>query len=349
MTSTSDFNNLDLNLDQLLAVLPTLPHSKFIYRALNLIVELSKTDSDRLDWKLLSGTLQDMHKALEMFHPYRHVRKVSIFGSARTNPDAPEYIQARQFAQQVTEAGFMVLTGGGGGIMAAGNEGAGGDRSFGLNIYLPFEQEPNPHLTDKRYVDFKYFFTRKLFFLRENDAIVIFPGGFGTQDELFESLTLLQTGKSTPKPVILIDQPQGRYWQEWDGYIQSCLMARELISSEDRSLYTITTDIDKAIAKITNFYKVYHSSRWVKDIFVIRLNFEISDSHLERLNYLFCYRLIDGKITRSIALEVETKDQDPDLDALPRLVMRFANYSYGYLQQLIWAINGDLDVDLKVG
>jgi uncharacterized protein (TIGR00730 family) len=335
----SQFSNLDRDLNQLLTILPTLPHSKYIYRALNLIIELSKSDSDRLDWKLLSGTLQDMQKALEMFHPYRHVRKVSIFGSARTTTEQPEYQQAKAFSQQIVESGFMVLTGGGGGIMAAGNEGAGGDRSFGLNIYLPFEQYPNEHLADQRYVDFKYFFTRKLFFLRETDAIVIFPGGFGTQDELFESLTLLQTGKSTPKPVILLDIPAGNYWREWDGYIQSCLMERGLINSEDRNLYTITNDIEEAIAKIKNYYKTYHSSRWVGDIFVMRLNSEISDSHLQRLNDLFSDRFINGKITRSLALEAEIKDGDDYLNSLPRLIMRFTLHSYGELQQLIWAIN----------
>jgi uncharacterized protein (TIGR00730 family) len=336
-----DFNHLNQELEQLLDVLPSLPHSKYIYRALNLIIELSKSNSDRLDWKLLSGTLEDMHRALEMFHPYRHILKVSIFGSARTGMDAPEYLQAKQFAQIITEAGFMVLTGGGGGIMAAGNEGAGGDRSFGLNIDLPFEYFPNQHIAEKRNVNFKYFFTRKLFFLRETDAIVIFSGGLGTQDELFESLTLLQTGKSTPKPVILIDKPEGCYWREWDQYIRTSLISRELINSEDLSLYSITDNIQTAAAQIRNFYKIYHSSRWVQDIFVIRLNSEISNAHLERLNHLFGDRLIAGKIERSLVLEVETKDENPDLDALPRLVMKFSRHSYGYLQQLIWAINDD--------
>lgn len=338
---TQDFSNLDRDLEQLLAVLPSLPHSKYIYRALNLIIELSKTDSDRLDWKLLSGTLQDMHKALEMFHPYRHVRKVSIFGSARIGTDTPEYIQAKEFAQLITAAGFMVLTGGGGGIMAAGNEGAGSDRSFGLNIYLPFEQFPNIHLAENRYVDFKYFFTRKLFFLRETDAIVIFPGGFGTQDELFESLTLLQTGKSTPKPVILVDEPDGCYWQEWDEYIQNCLMQRKLIDAEDRNIYTITSNIKEAVARVANFYQIYHSSRWIEDVFVIRLNSQISDSHLSRLNNLFGDRLIDGEITRGVASEIEKKDGDALIDSLPRLIMRFTQHNYGYLHQLIWAINDD--------
>jgi uncharacterized protein (TIGR00730 family) len=336
---SEDFSNLHQGLEQLLEVLPSLPQSKYIYRALNLIIELSKTQSDRLDWKLLSGTLQDMHKALEMFHPYRHVRKVSIFGSARTPSDHPEYQQAKEFAQGITEAGFMVLTGGGGGIMAAGNEGAGRDRSFGLNIYLPFEQEPNGHVADQRYVDFKYFFTRKLFFLRETHAIVIFPGGFGTQDELFESLTLLQTGKSTPKPVILIDTPNGCYWNEWDGYIQNCLKERGLINSEDRHLYTITSNIQEAIAKIADFYKVYNSSRWVEDTFVIRLNSEVSESHLQRLNDKFGDRLIKGKISRSLPLAAETKDGDDYLNSLPRLVMKFNYHSYGELHQLIWELS----------
>lgn len=333
-----DIDNLRQELLQLLETLPTLDHSKYIYRALDGIVNLSKTDGgDRLDWKLLSGTLEDMHKALLMFHPYRHVRKVSLFGSARTNPEAVEYAQAQEFAQQITDQGFMVMTGGGGGIMAAGNEGAGGDRSFGLNIYLPFEQEPNQHIAKQRYVDFKYFFTRKLFFLRETHAIAIFPGGYGTQDELFESLTLLQTGKSTPKPIILIDRPDGCYWQEWDNYMQNCLLGRSLISEEDRQLYTITSNVADGVAKIRNFYRVYHSSRWVGEIFVIRLNGEIEDDKLENLNHQFSDRL--GKIKRSHVLPAEQKDANPDIDALPRLVMKFNDHSYGTLQQLIWAIN----------
>ncbi|AFY74952.1 putative Rossmann fold nucleotide-binding protein [Synechococcus sp. PCC 7502] len=339
---SQDFNHLKQDLDRLLGNLPDHPHSKLIYRALNLIVQLSQTESDRLDWKLVSGTLQDMYKALEMFHPYRHIRKVSIFGSARIASNTPEYIQAQEFAQQITKAGFMVLTGGGGGIMAAGNEGAGKDHSFGLNIYLPFEQEQNLNILDSHNVNFKYFFTRKLFFLRETSAIAIFPGGFGTQDELFESLTLLQTGKSTPKPIILMDKPDGCYWQEWDSYMQTCLQGRKLINPEDHSLYTITSDITAAVAKIANFYKVYHSSRWVKDIFVIRLNQDISDAKLQKLNDLFSDRLIDGEIKRSKALEPEKKDGDIYIDSLPRLIMRFTDHhNYGYLQQLIWAINDE--------
>jgi uncharacterized protein (TIGR00730 family) len=277
-----------------------------------------------------------VQKALEMFQPYRFTRKVSIFGSARTNPDTPEYKQAKEFARLVTDTGFMVLTGGGGGIMAAGNEGAGKGRSFGLNIHLPFEQSPNEYLSD-RLVNFKYFFTRKLFFLRESDAIALFPGGFGTQDELFECLTLLQTGKTTPMPLILIEPPGSTYWEEWDSYIREHLLDKGLISPEDQNLYCITNSIEDACAKISEFYSIYHSSRWIEDTFVVRLNFEISDNHLDRLNLSFADILVRGQIRRSQALEAEK--WDTHLADLPRLVMDLDHQSYGHIQKLIWEIN----------
>ncbi len=332
---SQDFSDLKQDLERLLESLPTLAHNKFIYSALNLIVDLSKTNSDRADWELLSGILQDMHQALEMFDPHRLTQKVSIFGSARTTPDAPEYALAKQFAKLITDKGFMVLTGGGGGIMAAGNEGAGSDRSFGLNIDLPFEQVANDHVGD-RIVNFKYFFTRKLFFLRESAAIALFPGGFGTQDELFESLTLLQTGKSSPMPLILIDNPGGDYWKEWDIYMQGHLLNRKLISAEDQNFYTITDSIEAACAEILNFYSIYHSSRWVQDqdIFMIRLNSDISDPHLKRLNQVFA-NLINGEITRGSTL----KSEKAELVDLPTILVPLVEHSYGHLQQLIKEIN----------
>ena len=195
--------------------LPTLSNGKLIEGVLEAIVRLAEADLDRLDWKTLSGTVNDMEGAFRVFQPYSHVRKVAVFGSARISNTAPTYCLAEDFARLLTQAGLMTITGAGGGIMAAANAGAGAEHSFGLNIQLPYEQGANEFIAgDPKSIDFKYFFTRKLFFLRESDAVVIFPGGFGTQDEALETLTLLQTGRYGPVPMILIDEPGGTYWRD---------------------------------------------------------------------------------------------------------------------------------------
>jgi uncharacterized protein (TIGR00730 family) len=331
---------LKADLHQLIDRLPELENNDLMYAALDAIAQISHNPTERLDWKIITGSLQDFQKAIALFHPYSNTRKVSIFGSARTLPTEPEYQQALDFAQCISARGFLVITGGGGGIMAAGNAGAGSDRSFGLNIRLPFEQSANNYVHDKL-MDFKYFFTRKLFFLRESDAIALFPGGFGTQDEFFECLTLCQTGKATPRPLLLIDKPGGDYWQQWDEYIQKHLQKRGLITDGDRNLYTITDRVDQACQAIDDFYRVYHSSRWVKDLFVVRLNFEISDPHLERLNQEFADVIVKGTIQRSAALPQEKTE--PHILPLPRLVMYFNQRNYGRLQQLIFAINQTCD------
>ncbi|AFY71169.1 hypothetical protein Pse7367_2916 [Thalassoporum mexicanum PCC 7367] len=318
--------------------LPEIENGGLIRQALSTLAQISSTDADRLDWKLIVGSLTDIQRAIAVFHPHRHRRKVSMFGSSRTKPGQLEYQQALKFAKKMTQLGFEVITGAGGGIMAAGNEGAGEQGSFGLNIDLPFEQDSNPYVQESsKLVEFKYFFTRKLFFVSEADAIALFPGGFGTQDELFECLTLTQTGKSTPKQIVLIDKPGGNYWQEWDEYMREHILDRQLISPEDRSLYTITDNIDRACELITNFYQVYHSSRWVGDLFVIRLNQEISDTHLASLNRSFKDIVRKGDISRCGALKAE-KDE-PEIANLPRLIFYFDRHSYGRLHELIEAIN----------
>ncbi len=338
MISSSDIKELRKDLEGLLDRLADMPHRKFIYRALKVITKLSAKEVERLDWKLMSGALEDIEKALEVFHPYRHQRKVSIFGSARMEREALEYQQAVRFAHCIAECGFMVLTGAGGGIMAAGNEGAGQGRSFGLNISLPFEQSHNEFIdgTD-RLIEFKYFFTRKLFFLKESDAIALFPGGFGTQDEFFECLTLCQTGKSTPKPLVLVDKSGGNYWQQWDAYMETHLLGRGLINPEDRHLYYITDDVQDACNAIRNFYRVYHSSRWVEDVLVIRLYQDISDRDLRQLNQEFKDILVKGEIEKSKALAKEKNE--PHILSLPRLLLYFDQRSYGRLQQFILALN----------
>ena len=330
-------DSFQAELTELIEQLPTLKHRQLIQQSLATIMRLAGSDIDRLDWKILSASLADMEQGLQLFHTYRHVRKVTIFGSARTSPESPEYLMAVDFARCVTQLGFMVMTGGGGGIMQAGNEGAGRENSFGLNIRLPFEQEANPFITgDPKLINFKYFFTRKLFLLRESDAVALFPGGFGTQDEAFECMTLSQTGKFGPVPLVLIDRPGGDYWRAWSEYIHEHLVQKGLISPEDPSLYTVTDNLNVACDAITNFYQVYHSSRYVSDKLVIRLKSGLSDAGIEQLNTDFSDILVKGRIERSQALPQEAQDETV---GLPRLVLCFNQRDLGRLYQLIATIN----------
>jgi uncharacterized protein (TIGR00730 family) len=334
--------------DHFLDRLPNLQHGPHIYEALLTLLRMTEEDNiARLDWKILKSALQDMERAFQVFHGYRHVRKISVFGSARLPEDSDEYRMAVDFARCITAQGFMVMTGAGGGIMEAVNKGAGAEKSFGLNIQLPFEQSSNPFIEgDPKLINFKYFFTRKLFFLREADAIAAFPGGFGTQDEAFESLTLSQTGKSPPVPLVLIDKPGGTYWHAWDNYIQKELLPRELINPEDRQLYTITDDLQTACEAIAGFYRVYHSSRYVGDRLVIRLNHDLADAQVETLNQTFGDILLSGRIQKSGMLTGEIEHQQPQpqqvmdkTEQLPRLVFHFNQRDLGRLYQMISAIN----------
>jgi len=322
---------------QLLDRLPQAKHGELIQLALATLVRMANEEVDRLDWKILNASLQDMERAFSTFYPYRHIRKIAIFGSARISPDTDEYRMAVEFAQRITHQGFMVITGAGGGIMQAGNEGAGREKSFGLNIQLPFEQGANPFIEgDRKLIPFKYFFTRKLFFLRESDALALFPGGFGTQDEAFECLTLSQTGKSLPMPLVLIDKPGGGYWHDWNDYLHKQLLKRGLISSDDHSLFTITDQLDKACEVITRFYRVFHSCRYVGSRLVIRLNCDISEAAVEDLNQQFSDILIKGKIEKSNALPQEAQDMSI---GKARLVMHFNQRDLGRLYQLIAVLN----------
>lgn len=336
-SSSDPIDSLSSDVAQLLEQLPNLQHRQLIQQTLATVVRLANSEIDRLDWKILSASLADMERGLQLFHTYRHVRKVTIFGSARTPQEAPEYKMAVDFARCVTKLGFMVMTGGGGGIMQAGNEGAGKENSFGLNIQLPFEQEANPFIEgDRKLIHFKYFFTRKLFLLRESDAIALFPGGFGTQDEAFECMTLSQTGKFGPIPLLLIDRPGGSYWHDWSAYIEKNLLKAGLVSKDDSSLYTITDNLDVACNAITDFYQVYHSSRYVKEKLVIRLKTELSDEQVEQLNTDFSDILVKGGIEKSIALPQEAQDETSEL---PRLVLYFNQRDLGRLYQAIATIN----------
>ncbi|MDJ0601917.1 MAG: LOG family protein [Crocosphaera sp.] len=329
--------SLSSDIEKLINNLADHEHGKLIERALGVLLRIAGEEVDRLDWKILTTALEDLEKGFEVFYPYRHIRKVTIFGSARLSPQSSEYRLAVEFARYITQFGFMVLTGAGGGIMEAGNEGAGREHSFGLNIDLPFEQGTNPFIAgDEKLIKFKYFFTRKLFFLKESDAVALFPGGFGTQDEAFETLTLCQTGKYGPCPLVLIDEPGGDYWKTWNEYNYNNLLSRGLISAEDASLYTITDSLATACNIIREFYCVYHSSRYVDDLLVLRLNSELTNEQVEQLNEDYSDILCKGRIEKSSALPQEINDETA---ILPRLTLYFNRHSSGRLYQMINEIN----------
>ena len=329
--------NIQTDLITVLEQLPNVEHGKLIRQVLETILRMMGREADRLDWKILNYALQDMEQGFQVFFPYRHVRKITIFGSARTSPISSTYQMAQAFAHRICQGGFMVMTGAGGGIMQAGNEGAGSEQSFGLNIQLPFEQGANPVMaSDPKLINFKYFFTRKLFFLRESDALVLFPGGFGTQDEAFESLTLVQTGKADPMPLVLVDGPGEDYWCRWDGYIREHLLGRGLISPEDPSLYTIVDTVEAACEAVTNFYRVFHSCRYVGDYLVIRLKCPLSTGALTKLNQEFNDILVQGEIKAVSALPEE---KDDETSSLPRLMMHYNHRDFGRLHQFIRRLN----------
>ncbi|MEL4896319.1 LOG family protein [Crocosphaera sp. Alani8] len=312
-------------------------HGKLIERALGVLLRIAGEEVDHSDWKILTTALEDLERGFQVFYPHRHTRKVTIFGSARLSPQSSEYRLALEFARYITQLGFMVLTGAGGGIMEAGNEGAGREHSFGLNIDLPFEQGTNPFIAgDEKLIKFKYFFTRKLFFLKESDAVALFPGGFGTQDEAFETLTLCQTGKYGPCPLVLIDEPGGDYWKTWNQYNYNNLLSRGLISAEDSSLYTITDSLATACNVIREFYCVYHSSCYIDDLLVLRLNSELTDEQLEKLNEEYSDSLVKGRIEKSSALPAEVNEETANL---PRLTLHFNRVNSGRLYQMINQIN----------
>jgi uncharacterized protein (TIGR00730 family) len=318
--------------------LPDYEKNKWLKRSLKILAKIVRKDEiDFLEWKILTTTLKDLEKGFRVFSDYRHHRKISIFGSARIAVNSQEYQLAKDFAREVTELGFMVLTGAGGGIMAAGNEGATSKNSFGLNVKLPFEQNPNYFINnDPKLIRFKYFFTRKLFFLKESDAIALFPGGFGTQDEAFETITLCQTGKQPLIPLVLIDKPGGKYWHSWHNYICDHLLGEGYIRPEDTQIYTITDNIDAACKTIQQFYRVYHSSRYLKDLFVIKLNYDLTTENIEQLNDNFSDILVQGKIEQ---IPTPKKEKSEDNLSLPCIALHLHSGKFSRLYQMINMIN----------
>jgi len=293
---------------------------------------------DSGDARVIQTALRELRYAFRMFAPYAEKRKATIFGSARTGPDKKEYQQAVDFGRKIVKSGWMVITGAGPGIMQAGHEGAGVENSFGANIRLPWEQGANPIIADdKKLITFKYFFTRKLTFVRHSDAIVLFPGGFGTMDEGYEAITLMQTGKSQLMPLVLVDRPGGTYWKTWDKNIREHLLRDQLISPDDLNLYSITDNTDEAVKIVTRFYRNFHSSRYVRDSLVIRLNHLPSPTAIEAMNEDFSEIMVGEQIKVVQPLPEEIEDGHY-LD-LPRIAFGFNRRDYGRLRQLIDVLN----------
>lgn len=313
-------------------------HPEFIHQIIASALALSRDQADRGDIKLINAAIKELRYAFKVFRPYEQIRKVTIFGSARTPKNSPTYKQAKDFARLMVKKGFMVITGAASGIMEAGNVGAGREKSFGVNIRLPFEQGANPIVEgDPKLITFRYFFTRKLIFVKENDAVVLFPGGFGTHDEGFEILTLIQTGKSNIVPVVMLEEKGGTYWKGWQQFVEKELLHKRMISPEDLSLYKITDSAAEAANEITQFYKNYHSMRYVGDQLVIRMNHPVPEKKLHDWNREFHDILVTGLFQEQRALP-EEKD-DVELLDKPRLVFHFNRSSFGRLRQLINEIN----------
>lgn len=306
---------------------------------LKTVVKLSNDGASRGDVKILHRAMQELRHAFRIFAPYRHIRKVSIFGSTRVPEQEPYYHLARSVAQELAQAGLMVITGAGPGIMQAGHEGAGRDKSFGVNIKLPSVQLANPFIIDDpKLMDFHFFFTRKLMFVKEADAVVIFPGGFGTHDELLESITLAQTGKSHLVPIILVDLPDGTYWSRWQEFLRDDVVSRGYIVEREMKFFKTLTNAPAVVREITNYYRNFHSYRFVKQDLVIRLNNPPAPALIDRLNRDFADIVTDGKIRQTEPLCVEA--DEPDTLHLHRLLVRFNREDFFRLRQMIDAING---------
>src|SRR5262245_32239871 len=300
-------------------------------------LRLLRDGTEQRDVKLLNSALKELRHSFRVFAPYEKLRKVAVFGSARTREDAPAWKQAFAFAERIAREGWMVITGAGGGIMAAAQGGAGREASFGVNIRLPFEQRANEVIAgDHKLINFRYFFTRKVVFVKEAHAIALFPGGFGTHDEGFEALTLIQTGKSPIAPVVFVDVPGGSYWRDWEEWVRAQLAARRLVSEHDLGLFRVTDDAAAAVHEILDFYSNYHSSRFVGERLVLRLRRAPDAEQLEALNRDFADLLVSGAIEASGPLAPE-RGEFPDY---ARLVLRFDRREMERLRALIDVLNG---------
>lgn len=313
-------------------------HAELVGELIETALRLGRDDANIADLKLFNRAMREMRYAASVFAKYQGIRKVAVFGSARTRSDADEFVIAREFARRIVEHEFMVITGGGDGIMGAAQQGAGAEHSFGLNIRLPFEQSANETiLGDKKLINFNYFFTRKLNFMKETHAFVLCPGGFGTQDEGFEALTLMQTGKSQIVPIVLLDKPNGHYWETWRRFVQNDLLGMGLVSESDFHLFTIVHTPEDAVKEVLKFYRVFHSYRWVREKMVIRVSRRLTARAVDALNEQFDALLAADRIVQTAALPEER--DDTKIANLPRIVLTPHKRDFGMLRLFLDAIN----------
>jgi len=313
-------------------------NEELIAEMMQAVLKLSRDETSRGDLKILNRALRELRYAFKVFAPYRGIRKVSIFGSTRVQEGDPYYQMAVRLGHRLAEEGYMVITGAGTGIMQAGHEGAGRDKSFGVNIQLPSAQEPNRFIRgDSKLMTFHFFFTRKLIFVKEADAVVFFPGGYGTHDEAIEALTLAQTGKSQIVPILLVDLPDRGYWKEWEGFVRGRMLNQGFISKEDLNFFKIVEDIEAAIEEIKKFYRNYHSYRFVRQDLVLRSLHPPSPALIESLNRNFRDILTEGEVRATGPLPEEA--DDPETVSLPRLLVPFNRKGFGRLRKMIDVIN----------
>ena len=330
---------LDKLIEQLMETADGIKRPEYVREMIITALKAGQENEETRNLKLMNTTLKEMRFTAKTFGPYRNTRKVTVFGSARTPHNNPLYEMAKLFGKRLAEAGYMVITGGGGGIMQAVNEGAGFEHSFGVNIRLPFEQKANPVIEgNPRLITYKYFFNRKVAFLQQSDAVALFPGGFGTLDEAMETLTLLQTGKHNPLPLVLVDDPDCSYWTQIIKLIEEELLASNYINLSDLKLFDRVCSVDDAVEKIQHFYRRYHSIRYVHNQLVIRILTPLSQDDIRKLTDQFHDILLPGgSIIASGALEAEMDDED--VIHLPRLVVDFNRRDFGRLRSFIEAIN----------
>ena len=334
-----DNGAVDRIIEQLIEATEGVRSPEYVREMIITSLKAGQEADESADLKLMNTTLKEMRFTSKIFGLYRNIRKVTVFGSARTRPEDPIYQMAKLFGEKLAEAGYMVITGGGTGIMQAAHEGAGSRHSFGVHIRLPFEEKPNPVVKgNPRSITYKYFFNRKVAFLKEADAVALFPGGFGTLDEAMETLTLMQTGKRNPMPLVLVDDPECSYWSSVNKLFVEELLARNYIYPSDFSIFEKVCSVDDAVERIRHFYYRYHSIRYVHGRLVMRLTSQLSPNDIETLKDQFEDILLPGgTIAASGALAVE--EADDDVVSLPRLLIDFNRRSFGRLRNLIDAVN----------
>jgi uncharacterized protein (TIGR00730 family) len=331
---------VDASIDQLMELAGGIQHPGVVREMILAALKAGQENGEKADLKLMNSTLKEMRYTAKVFAPYREVKKVTVFGSARTRADHPVYQMACLLGQKLREAGYMVITGGGPGIMQAANEGAGPEHSFGVNIRLPFEQKANPVLEGSpRTINYKYFFNRKVAFLKEADAVALFPGGFGTLDEAMETLTLTQTGKLYPLPLILIDRPGGSYWSGWLRFVEEELLSKGYIEPMDLGLFDRVHSVEEAVNRIDRFYWRYHSMRYVGERLVFRLTSGIYNAAILEIKRSFNDILRPGG-DLYVSGPLPEEADEPEIAHLPRLIIDFNRKDFARLRNLIDAVNG---------